>query len=67
MVAADFLCAVAAQHDLVGPEIGHEIGDNGEHEPDDESLPAADQLADEQKEAGHDAEEQRCFDCIGHS
>ena len=66
MVRADLLRSVAAQDDLVGPEVRDEVRHDGEQEADDKALSAANQLADEQKEPGHETEQQRCFDCVRH-
>ena len=40
-----FLRTIHAQHDLVGPPVRHEVGDDGEEEADDHALRAAERLA----------------------
>ena len=64
MIGTDFLRPVHRQDDLVRKPVRHEVGDDGEHEPEHQALRAAERLAEKQKQGAQRAQQERRLDVL---
>ena len=62
----DFVCACHAQRDVARAPIGEEIHDDGNAEKQQHAALAAQEVADNDQQAGQRGQQNSCFQCVAH-